>query len=107
MFLEAVAHVPIDQPDMWLPVSRLLRAAVECRLKGYLLSVRGGAPDTSDLTRLTTLAGLCGLTLTVEQRGSIALLDAEADGSTPARAKAALDGVVSAARAIRDQTSAG
>lgn len=87
-FLEALGHLPPGPPEMALPRLTLMRMALECRLKAFICAARGGAPDSQDLVRLTSLARHCGLVLTGEQADAICRLahggpDTNADPAMP------------------------
>lgn len=81
-FLAAAEALPDDSTTMGLPRAHLLALAVEFRLKAFCHAVRGGAPESRDLTRLAGLAGACGLRLTTDQTDVVAgLNDARFTGS--------------------------
>ncbi len=102
--LKALGYLPAEQPELTLPRAKLTSLALECRLKAYLCATRGGAPGTSDLARLVTLALHCGLALTPEQFQVIVAVDRPSGSAQGSAGVPALAPVEQLCESIEHQT---
>lgn len=80
--LDAASLLETSSAQAW-PRARLLHLALECHMKAAIARLRGGIPDTHDLTRLLTLARHCGLHVDQADADTFLTLAGRCDGVDP------------------------